>query len=54
MLHCALNMFCKFEVDRPDNNEDVLASTISIHAGLFPLEIHGRPIGAIWGRFGGF
>ena len=41
-------------MNRLDINEDMLVSTISIHTGLFPLEIHGQPIGGIWGRLGGF
>ena len=54
MTHYALNIPWKFDVDRLDNNEDMLVSTFAIHTGLFPLKIHGQPIGGNWGRFGGF
>ena len=39
-------------MDMLDNNEDMLVFTIAIHTGLFPLKIHGRLNGGIWGRLG--
>ena len=38
MLHCAVNTSWKFEVDRLDNNEDMIVSTNAAHTGLFPLK----------------